>query len=383
MKKNLKKVATIAIVMGMLAFVISSAFAQDTTAPRGFLGIGYAPTDEGVRVTEVVADSPAEAAGLQVDDIITSVNDTPVTEENIVDVISGYAAGETIRLNVLRGGETLEVSVTLAEAPIPAIGPRGFRLDNLGIGFELSENGLTITQLSEDHPLYEAGLREGDIITAINGEALSFPGTLPQLRNFRNDENITLTLERDGETLEIEINPQDVMGLPLFQMRPFGDDARQPFGPFNFDFNVPFNRAQLGVRYAMLTAENASDYEASRTEGAYITEVIAGSPAEEAGLMAGDIVIAVNGDIVDAERTLAERIYPYDPGDTITLDVVRGEETLQIEVTLASRIESANLFPEGMFNFDFDGRGFPFGNDNGFFFGPEDIPATPESSGSF
>jgi len=37
---------------------------------------------------------------------------------------------------------------------------------------------------------------------------------------------------------------------------------------------------------------------------------------------------------VDAARTLPERLFPYDPGDTVTLTVIRGDETLEIDVTL-------------------------------------------------
>lgn len=381
MKNTTSKVLVLAIIMGMLSLLIGSALAQDTTAERGFLGIGYASDDAGVRVTEVVANSPAEAAGIQVDDIITAIDDTSVTGDTIVDVISGYSAGDTIQLTVLRGEETLELSATLSKTPTSTARLPGFRLNNLGLGFALSEDGLSITQLSEDHPLYEAGLREGDVITAINGEPLSIPGIMPQLRAA---ESVTLTVQRGDETLDIEINPKEVMGIPFFSVRPFGDmRPNQPNAPFGFQMGIPANRAQLGVRYVMLTEDNAADYDVSLTEGAYIAEVIAGSPAEKAGLMVGDVVTAVNGDVVDAQRTLAERIYPYEPGDVITLDVVRGDETLQIEVTLGSSMESAGVFPQGMFNFDFDGRGFRFGDGDNFPFFIPDNPNTPESSGSF
>ncbi|GAB4337769.1 MAG: hypothetical protein Kow00117_19630 [Phototrophicales bacterium] len=70
-------------------------------------------------------------------------------------------------------------------------------------------------------------------------------------------------------------------------------------------------------------------------EGALITDVLPDSPAEAAGLMVGDIIQAVDGDVVDAERTLSDRLYAYEEGDTVTLDVLRDAETLQIEVTLA------------------------------------------------
>jgi len=51
-------------------------------------------------------------------------------------------------------------------------------------------------------------------------------------------------------------------------------------------------------------------------------------------LQAGDIIVAVDGDAVDARRTLPERLYAYDEGDVVTLTVRRGDEELAIEVTL-------------------------------------------------
>ena len=64
--------------------------------------------------------------------------------------------------------------------------------------------------------------------------------------------------------------------------------------------------------------------------------VFPGSPAEKAGLADGDIVVAVDGEAVDADHDLATRILPHIPGDTVTLSVVRGGRTLEIKVTLGT-----------------------------------------------
>ena len=69
--------------------------------------------------------------------------------------------------------------------------------------------------------------------------------------------------------------------------------------------------------------------------------VESGSPADKAGLKDNDIITAVNGDSVDAAHPLVERLASHNVGDTVTLTVQRGTESLQLQVTLAAR--PANL----------------------------------------
>lgn len=62
-----------------------------------------------------------------------------------------------------------------------------------------------------------------------------------------------------------------------------------------------------------------------------------GSPAADAGLQAGDILTAINGARIDASQSLDEILSNYDPGEVLTLEVLRAGETLQISVTLGVR----------------------------------------------
>jgi S1-C subfamily serine protease len=62
--------------------------------------------------------------------------------------------------------------------------------------------------------------------------------------------------------------------------------------------------------------------------------VFPGSPGEQAGLQAGDIITSLGSRQVDEDRDLATLLLPYRPGDVVVLTVLRGGETLEIEVTL-------------------------------------------------
>ena len=75
-------------------------------------------------------------------------------------------------------------------------------------------------------------------------------------------------------------------------------------------------------------------------EGVAIQSVTEDSPAEEAGLMAGDIITAVNGETLDSDA-LVDLVGASQVGDTLTMDIYRQGETLQISVTVGEQIQSA------------------------------------------
>lgn len=71
---------------------------------------------EGAAVQEVAADSPAEEAGLQKNDIITSANGTHITgSQELVDLVGKAAVGDKLEIEVYRKGETITITVTVGE----------------------------------------------------------------------------------------------------------------------------------------------------------------------------------------------------------------------------------------------------------------------------
>ncbi|WP_034385838.1 S1C family serine protease [Deinococcus sp. YIM 77859] len=97
-----------------------------------------------------------------------------------------------------------------------------------------------------------------------------------------------------------------------------------------------------------LTLNRASNLGLGDTPGAFFTSVEPGSPAERAGLqplnydasgkkISGDIVTAVNGQRVLNFSDFQYAVRRYQPGETITLTVLRGGQQLQVQLTLAPR----------------------------------------------
>src|SRR5713226_6284714 len=170
----------------------------------------------GVGVTQVVKDSPAEKAGLKKDDVILRFDGESVTSARKLNRLVGEAvADQTVRLTISRGGAEQEVSATLAKrdgmqnvfgnAMPPEIfrgttpgpfkinpgqiqinpGEGGFTFafgGNRRIGvstqsltkqladyFGVKDGGLLITSVNDNSPAAKAGLKAGDVITAVDG----------------------------------------------------------------------------------------------------------------------------------------------------------------------------------------------------------------------
>jgi S1-C subfamily serine protease len=100
-------------------------------------------------------------------------------------------------------------------------------------------------------------------------------------------------------------------------------------------------RPYIGVRYISITQQVATDKNLSVSNGALITAgsgqsaVIAGGPADKAGLKDGDIITAINGDNIDQNHSLTRLIQNYQPGTTVQITYLRGGKSNKANVTLA------------------------------------------------
>jgi serine protease Do len=90
----------------------------------------------------------------------------------------------------------------------------------------------------------------------------------------------------------------------------------------------------LGITYVPLNPALSAQNNIPVPQGAYIRSVVPGSPAAQAGLQTGDVITKVNGQTLQSDSDLARFLSSHKPGDTVTLTVVRGSQTLTIDVTL-------------------------------------------------
>lgn len=96
-------------------------------------------------------------------------------------------------------------------------------------------------------------------------------------------------------------------------------------------------RPFLGISYEQLSPQSVSSSGSSATQGALVDTVEANSPADKAGLQAGDVITAIDQTQLDAEHSLAGVLLNHKAGDTIDITVTRSQESMTLTATLAQR----------------------------------------------
>ncbi|MFM2046806.1 MAG: hypothetical protein RL383_883 [Actinomycetota bacterium] len=97
------------------------AEASGTERSQGYLGVALGDRQDGgvgAVVAEVESNSPADAAGLKVNDVVLSVNDQPITGQGaLIGIIRDAAPGEKVTVIVLRDGKSVTLTATLVPRP--------------------------------------------------------------------------------------------------------------------------------------------------------------------------------------------------------------------------------------------------------------------------
>ena len=93
--------------------------------------------------------------------------------------------------------------------------------------------------------------------------------------------------------------------------------------------------AYLGVSYQNIDATAALENDLASTYGAYIADVLKNSPAEQAGLKKGDIILAVDNIKIGASTSLGTLLGEHAVNETVSLAVLRDGQTLNLSLTLA------------------------------------------------
>jgi len=128
----------------------------------------------------------------------------------------------------------------------------------------------------------------------------------------------------------------------------------------NIGFAIPINRAKraieqvkrlgkivypfLGIRYILISPEIQEEKNLPVDYGALIVKgslrepaVIPGSAADKAGLREGDIILEVDGQKITPQHSLAKIIQSHNPGDEITLKVLRNKKEIILKATLGEK----------------------------------------------
>ncbi|GAB1420713.1 hypothetical protein MASR2M15_08280 [Anaerolineales bacterium] len=312
--KPIRKIALEGLILLVFSlFFVGLAQAQgDEVRPlrnRFQLGIQIEDVEEGLEVQNVRAGGLADALGIQVGDIISSIEGMPITAETVHQSLRDADLSDGLSVSVIRDGETIELQ--LDEMPAPPQRPY------IGIQIEETETGLVVKEIVEDSPASEAGLQEGDLIESVNETAVMTAQDVRELlKAFSVGDSVSLGIVRDGESQDVTL----VLGAL----------EEEPFG-----FQMPIfrnERPRLGVEFQMIHPAMAKAIGASITDGAYIIEVLPDSAAAEAGLMANDIIVSINEVNVDSEHPLGQLIRQAE--GELQIGIIRDGEAMSLSFHL-------------------------------------------------
>jgi serine protease Do len=197
--------------------------------------------DQGAVVRAVEPDSPAADAGIEVGDLLTGLDGARVVgSRQFARIIGETPVGRTVRLTVIRDGQTRELSVTLAARPQPLrfypIAPNteairsynsyndAFRIfsrlssPDLRLGLRIQEmtpelrtffgaepdRGVLVATVVEGSSADESGILVGDVIVAVAGRAIGTPGDLSWSGELV-DDRLVLEIVREGVSREISV----------------------------------------------------------------------------------------------------------------------------------------------------------------------------------
>ena len=115
-----------------IAWQIAEELAQNGSIKRGYIGIRSQPVEltanaqtalkriqhTGLLVVGLEPDSPAEAGGILVGDILVGINNSPISDHDVLfSALSGSIVGKNVPMEVLRGGQPQNINVTIGERP--------------------------------------------------------------------------------------------------------------------------------------------------------------------------------------------------------------------------------------------------------------------------
>ena len=142
-------------------------------------------------------------------------------------------------------------------------------------------SGALLATVEPGSPAAKAGLEPGDVIQAVNGHKIGSPRELAlTVADVKPGEDATVHIVRDGRDKDVAVH---VGEFPVEKTAMAHPDE-------------PAARGQLGLALAPLTPDAREQLSVpDGTEGAVIREVRPGSPAEQAGLRPGDVIVGVGG----------------------------------------------------------------------------------------
>jgi serine protease Do len=213
-----------------------------------------------------------------------------------------------------------------------------------------AERGVVVGRIAPDSPAAKAGLKENDVITEVDGQRVEgstqfrrmiheIPaGRTVQLAVWRDarSQTVSATLGQAEENHRTWMNTEP--GAFSFRMPEVEiPDLPEvlPMEELNGDLAVlSASRPRLGVDTEDIEGQLAAYFGAPDGEGVLVRSVNSGSAAEKAGVKAGDVITAFNGDRIRSLGDLREKLAAKTDDKPAKLSVLRNKSTVTLTVEL-------------------------------------------------
>jgi C-terminal processing protease CtpA/Prc len=196
------------------------------------------------------------------------------------------------------------------------------------------DHGVLVTRVVKGEAADKAGIEEDDVIQFFNNEKIRRPGDLVDaVRDCKPKTQATVKLVRDGKTKELTVTLGKLKSR--FHGFNWGDHEGYLF--------MPGKRGYLGVHLQPLNKDRAEYFDVKDEEGALILKVEEESPAEEAGLKAGDVIVQIEGKNISEPKDVSDILSDLEEGDEVTIQVVRHKKKKSVKAELEEKPGFRNI----------------------------------------
>ena len=204
----------------------------------------------------------------------------------------------------------------------------------------VSEPGVLIVAVESESPAAKAGLKRGDAVLKLGDQTVN---NLPELRaalaTLAAGDEISLTVQHGDASNTIKLTLGERNGQAFLGIRPYADVA---------SMGGPGMTPGVGVQIQRGTAQGFTQAMPAQP-GVSVITVVENGPAATAGLQAGDLIVALNGEKLEADGTLRDLLRSLKPGDKVTLTIERkGAKASEVTVTLDENPEQQGVGYFGM-----------------------------------
>ncbi len=281
----------------------------------------------GSYITKVIAGTPAQQAGLQVFDYIYGIdNERTSSSEDLNDLLRAFEPGQTVILHFVRKRQERMIQIELGSRKKYQVAVTIDRKEAfLGVSDACScpvnEIGIKV-EIIRNSTAEAIGLRDGDIITAINGYPIYD----------MDDISTILDNELPGTRISIQYKREDYERTASGTLKSYeatrSESKQQSSSP-----------AFLGVFSKSVSNKKAQKLGYDNNQGLYISQIIPQTAAEAANLKVFDYIFGVDEYRCGQGQTLSQILRKYRAGETATLHFMRNGQPQRTTIKFGKRID--------------------------------------------